>query len=61
MVEIRHCDRCGNRLPIDLVPGKGAACPSCGHPVEDPEPVGGGVRLGPRLCLGPRPEGPPAP
>ncbi len=41
MVEIRHCDKCGSRLPVDLVPGTGATCPHCSHPVDEPDAVGG--------------------
>ncbi|MHC4503780.1 MAG: hypothetical protein ACYTFI_10775, partial [Planctomycetota bacterium] len=44
MVEVRHCDRCGNRLPVEFLPGEERLCPNCGFPVEDlsaePPPAG---------------------
>jgi len=47
LVEVRHCDRCGSRLPVEFMPGEERLCPNCGFPVED-------------LSAEPAPAGPPA-
>lgn len=39
VVEVRHCDACAQRLPVDFSPGEKRVCPGCGAPVEDDIPA----------------------
>ena len=39
MVEVRHCDACGRRLPIEFPPNQERVCPGCGAAVEEDVPA----------------------
>ncbi|MHC4251729.1 MAG: hypothetical protein ACYS9X_21620 [Planctomycetota bacterium] len=45
MVEIRHCDRCGNRLPINQPLDE--PCGKCGHVQQEEPAAAGGTRAHP--------------
>lgn len=60
MVEVRYCDRCRQRLPVEFLPNEPRACRNCGAPIEDGEPAAAKAPPAPQVASRGRPKSRPA-